>query len=53
MYIFKESKYNYDNTITVEALSHRFSVPTSKEYICKNCDKDANEQCGISDSVNH
>ena len=31
--IFKESKYNYDNTVIVEALSHRFSVPTSKEYI--------------------
>ena len=38
--IFKESKYNYHNTIVVEALSHRLSVPTSKEYICKKCDKD-------------
>ena len=38
--IFKESKYNYHNTVVVEALSHRFSVPTSKEYICKKCDKD-------------
>ena len=38
--IFKESKYIYDNTVVVEALSHRFSVPTSKEYICKKCDKD-------------
>ena len=26
--IFKELKYNYDNTVVVEALSHRFSVPT-------------------------
>ena len=42
--IFKESKYNYDNTITVEALSHRFSVPTSQEYICKKCDKDLMEE---------
>ena len=24
----------------VEALSQRFSDPTSKEYICKTCDKD-------------
>ena len=37
---FKESKYNYDNTIIAEALSNRMSVPTSKEYICKKCDKD-------------
>ena len=42
--IFKESKYNYDNTVVVEALSHRFSVPTSKEYICKKCDKDLLEE---------
>ena len=38
--IFKESKYNFGNTIVVEALSNRFSIPTSKEYICKKCDKD-------------
>ena len=38
--IFKESKYNFDNTVVVEALSNRFSIPTSKEYICKKCDKD-------------
>ena len=37
--IFKESKYNFDNAIVQEALSNRFSVPTSKEYICKKCDK--------------
>ena len=42
--IFKESKYNYDNSIIVEALSHRFSVPTSQEYICKKCDKDLLEE---------
>ena len=38
--IFKESKYNFDNTVVVEALSNRFSIPTSKEYICKKCHKD-------------
>ena len=37
--IFKESKYNCDNTIAVEALSNRFSSPTSVEYICKKCHK--------------
>ena len=37
--IFKESKYNFDNTVVLEALSNRFSIPTSKEYICKNCHK--------------
>ena len=42
--IFKESKYNYDNNVVVEALSNRFSVPTSKEYICKKCDKDLLEE---------
>ena len=29
--IFKESKYNYHNTVIVEALSHRFLVPTSHD----------------------
>ena len=38
--IFKESKYNFENTIVVEALSNRFSTPTSPEYICKKCHKD-------------
>ena len=38
--IFKESKYNFGNTVVVETLSNRFSIPTSKEYICKKCDKD-------------
>ena len=38
--IFKESKYNFDNTVVIEALSNRFSIPMSKEYICKKCDKD-------------
>ena len=37
--IFKESKYNFGNTVVLEALSNRFSIPTSKEYICKKCDK--------------
>ena len=31
--IFKESKYNYDNTIIVEALSHRFSSYISGIYL--------------------
>ena len=38
--IFKESDYNFDNAVILEALSNRFSIPTSKEYICKKCDKD-------------
>ena len=38
--IFKESKYNFNNTVVVEALSNRFSIPTSAEYICKKCNKD-------------
>ena len=25
--------------VVQEALSNRFSIPTSKEYICKKCDK--------------
>ena len=37
--IFKESKYNFGNVVVQEALSNRFSIPTSKEYICKKCDK--------------
>ena len=37
--IFKASKYNFDNAIVSEALSNRFSIPTSKEYICKKGDK--------------
>ena len=37
--IFKESKYNFGNTVVLKALSNRFSIPTSKEYICKKCDK--------------
>ena len=31
-FIFKESKYNFHNTVVVEALSNRFSIPTSKEH---------------------
>ena len=37
--IFKESKYNFGNAVVLEALSNRFSISTSKEYICKKCDK--------------
>ena len=37
--IFKESKYNFGNAVVLEALSNRFSIPTSKECICKKCDK--------------
>ena len=37
--IFRESKYNFGNAVVLEALSNRFSIPTSKEYICKKCDK--------------
>ena len=53
--IFKESKYNSGNTFVVEALSNRFSIPTSKEYICKKCHKDllgrknTKKQCCIMD----
>ena len=49
--IFKESKYNFDNTFVVEALSNRFSVPTSEEYICKKCDKDLLEEIMPMNSV--
>ena len=49
--IFKGSKYNYDNTVVVEALSNKFSVPTSKEYICKKCDKDLLEEIMPMNSV--
>ena len=38
--LFKESKYNFDNTVVLEAPSNRFSIPTSKEYIWKKCDKE-------------
>ena len=34
--IFKESKYNFGNTVVVEALSNRFSIPTSKEHFVRN-----------------
>ena len=36
--IFKESWYNLTNTTVIEALSTRFSVPTSQEFIWKQCD---------------
>ena len=35
----------------VEALFHRFSVPTSKEYIHKECDKDLLEEIMPMNSV--
>ena len=37
--IFKKAKYNFGNAVVWETLSNRFSIPTSKEYICKECDK--------------
>ena len=37
--IFKEANYSFGNAVVQEALSDRFSIPTSKEYICKKCDK--------------
>ena len=43
--------YNFDNTVVVEALSNRFLVPTSKEYICKKCDKDLLEEIMPRNSV--
>ena len=49
--IFKESKYNFDNTIVVEALSNRFSTPTSAEYICKKCHKDLLQKIKPMNSV--
>ena len=51
MYHIKESKYNYHNTVVVEALSHRFSLPTSHKYICKKCDKDLLEKIMPMNSV--
>ena len=38
--IFKESKYNFDDTVLVEALPNRFTISASREYICKKCHKD-------------
>ena len=35
----KNQEYNFSNAVVWEALSNRFSIPTSKEYICKKCDK--------------
>ena len=49
--IFKESKYNFDNSVVVEALSNRFSVPTSKECIWKKCDKHLLEEIMPMNSV--
>ena len=49
--IFKESKYNSDNTVVVEALSNKFSIPTSAEYICKKCHKDLLQEIMPMNSV--
>ena len=49
--IFKDSKYNFDNTVVVEALSNRFSTPTSAEYICKKCHKDLLQEIMPMNSV--
>ena len=49
--IFKKSKYNYDNSTIVEALSHRLSLPTAQEYICKKCDKDLLEEIMPMNSI--
>ena len=49
--MFKESKYNCDNTVVVEALSNRFSIPTSAEYICKKCHKDLLQEIMSMNSV--
>ena len=58
--IFKASKCNIGNAVVQEALSNRFSIPTSKEYICKKCDnhllieKNANKYVALQiRSVSH
>ena len=48
---FKESNYNLDNTVVAEALSNRFSTPTSAEYICKKCHKDLLQEIMSMNSV--
>ena len=47
----KNQKYNFDNTIVIEALSNRFSIPTSAEYICKKCHKDLQQEIMPMNSV--
>ena len=37
--IFKASRYNSDNTVVSSAMSNHFDVSTTKEFICKKCDK--------------
>ena len=49
--IFKELKYSFDNTMVVEALSDRFSISTSAEYICKKCHKDLLQEIMPMNSV--
>ena len=39
MYHLQRIKVQLWQTVVLEALSNRFSIPTSKEYICKKCDK--------------
>ena len=51
MYHIQRIKYNFDNTVVVEALSNRLSIPTSTEYICKKCDKDLLEEIMLMNSV--
>ena len=37
--IFKASRYNSDNTVVSNALSSHLVASTTKEFICKKCDK--------------
>ena len=49
--IFKEPKYNFDNTVVVEALSNKFTIPKCTEYICKKCHKDLLQEIMPMNSV--
>ena len=42
---------NQSTIVTKEALSNRFSIPTSAEYICKKCHKDLLEEIMPMNSV--
>ena len=42
---------NTVNTVVVEALSNRYSTPTSAEYICKKCHKDLLQEIMPMNSV--
>ena len=37
--IFHTSRYNFDNTAVSNVLSNHFVASTTKEFICKKCDK--------------